>query len=48
MSAGQLFSVSFLATGMVDDSGTKFLGWSVADARMEMRLPFLVVELGPR
>jgi len=46
--AGQVFTVSFLATAMVADSGTDYLfGWSLARAWMSMRVPFLVVELGP-
>ena len=43
---GQVFTVSFLATAMVDDSGTGFF-WSLARAFMEMRVAFVVVELGP-
>jgi hypothetical protein len=46
--SGQVFTVTFLATAMVDDSGTDhWFGWSLARAFMEMRVPFVVVELGP-
>jgi len=45
--AGQLFTVAFLASGMVVDSGMYALGWSTANAWMDMRIPLLVVELGP-
>lgn len=46
--AGQIFTVSFLGTALVDDSGTDYLiGWSLACATMEMRVPFFVLELGP-
>jgi len=46
--AGQRFTASFLATAMVDDSGTDFLfGWSLAKAHLQMRTPFVGVELGP-
>jgi hypothetical protein len=45
--AGQVVTVSFLATAMVDDSGPSFFGPSLARALLEMRVPFVVVELGP-
>lgn len=45
--AGQLFTVSFLATAMVDDSGPGFFGSSLAAVTMEMSVAFVVVELGP-
>ena len=44
--AGQHFTVTFLATALVDDSGAGW-AWSLACADIEMRVPFLVVELGP-
>lgn len=48
VNAGQLFTVTFLATAMVADSGTDYLfGWSVASAWIEMQVLFLVVEMGP-
>ena len=45
--AGQVFTVSFLATAMVDDSGAGFFASSYARAIMDMRVAFVVVELGP-
>ena len=45
--AGQFFRVSFLATAMVDDSGPGFFASSFARASMDMRVAFVVVELGP-
>jgi hypothetical protein len=48
VNAGQLFTVTFLATAMVADSGTDYLmGWSLAAAWIEMQVLFVVVELGP-
>ncbi|MGE5568972.1 MAG: hypothetical protein ACM3S5_08050 [Rhodospirillales bacterium] len=45
--AGQNFTVSFLANAMVDDSGSYFFGFSIAAAQLEMRLMYVVAELGP-
>ena len=48
VNAGQLFTVTFLATAMVADSGTDYLfGWSLASAWIEMQVLFVVVEMGP-
>ena len=45
--AGQIFNVTFLASAFVHDSGTDYwFGWSLARAWLEMRVLFLVVELG--
>jgi hypothetical protein len=47
--AGQTFTVAFLASGMVDDSGQGSWpgAFSFACANMSMDVPFVVVELGP-
>jgi hypothetical protein len=47
VNAGQVFSVTFLSTAMVDDSGSYFFGYSLARAHLEMRVPLFVVEMGP-
>jgi hypothetical protein len=49
LQAGQMFTVTFLANGMVDDSGQGdwFGAFSFACANMSMEIPFVVVELGP-
>jgi len=48
VNAGQVFTVTFLATAMVDDSGTDYVfGYSLAKANLQMRVPFVVVEMGP-
>ncbi|MEA2322172.1 MAG: hypothetical protein QOD81_2022 [Solirubrobacteraceae bacterium] len=49
LQAGQKFTVTFLANGMVDDSGQGdwFGAFSFARANMSMDIPLVVVELGP-
>jgi hypothetical protein len=48
VNAGQLFTVTFLATAMVADSGTDYLfAWSLASAWIEMQVLFVVVDMGP-
>lgn len=44
---GQLFFISFLATGMVDYSGEYAFASSWASATLDMSLPFVIVDLGP-
>lgn len=45
LSAGQGFSVTFLATAMVDDSEATFFGFSMAAAGLRMRVPFFTVRM---
>lgn len=48
VNTGQLFSVTFLAAAMVADSGDDFVfGYSRARAWIDMRVMFVVVEMGP-
>jgi hypothetical protein len=45
--AGQLFTITFLASGMVADSTGTLFGASWARAWIESQVQFVVVELGP-
>jgi hypothetical protein len=45
---GQIFTVWFLAKGMVADSGDKAFAFSLASGWVDMSVPFFVVELGSK
>ncbi|MGW2681325.1 hypothetical protein [Streptomyces sp. NPDC001436] len=45
LSAGQVFNVSFLANVFTDQSGALAFGHSYADCRLEVSLPFFVVQM---
>jgi hypothetical protein len=48
LQAGQIFTIWFLAKGMVADSGDKAFGFSLASGWVDMVVPFFVVELGSK
>ncbi|MFF7816082.1 hypothetical protein ACFZCF_29770 [Streptomyces sp. NPDC007945] len=45
LSAGQVFNVNFLANVFTDQSGSLVFGHSYADGRLEVSLPFFVVQM---